>query len=150
MTQTFPITPAPGSVFWILGSLAVLMLGVAVLFSYLGYSSRHVSFEVSPEGLRISGDIYGRFVPASSLVASEAREINLAYDAEHRPAMRMNGTGLPGYWAGWFRLRNREKALVFVTDRSHAVYVPTRDGYSLLLSPAEPAAFISSLKENIH
>lgn len=147
MTQTFPIIPASGNVFFVLAPLAVLMFGLLVLFGYLGYSSRHVSFEVSPEGLRINGDIYGRMVPAASLVASGARELNLNYDTEHRPVARTNGTGLPGYLAGWFRLGNREKALVFVTDKSHAVYIPTRDGYSLLVSPAEPQAFIAALQQ---
>ena len=54
--------------------------------------------------------------------------------------------GLPGYMSGWFRLGNGEKALVFVTDASHAVYVPTLEGYSVIVSPADPEAFIASLQ----
>jgi Bacterial PH domain len=147
MTQTFPITPASNSALWVLGLLTLLLLGLLALFSYLAYSARHVSFEVSPEGLRIRGDVYGRFVPAASLVAEQAREVNLMLDSAHRPAVRTNGTGLPGYQAGWFRLVDGEKALLFLTDRTRAVYVPTRGGYSLLLSPAEPQAFIATLRQ---
>ena len=58
----------------------------------------------------------------------------------------IDGTGLPGYQAGWFRLRNGEKALVYLTDRGRAVYVPTTAGYSVLLSPAEPDAFLAALR----
>jgi hypothetical protein len=59
--------------------------------------------------------------------------------------VRTLGTGLPGYKAGWFRLGNGEKALVYLTDLERAVYVPTRAGYSLLLSPADPQAFLNAL-----
>ena len=60
--------------------------------------------------------------------------------------MRTWGTGLPGYQSGWFRLRNGERALVYLTDRRKAVYVPTALGYSLLLSPDDPGAFLSALE----
>ena len=59
---------------------------------------------------------------------------------------RRMGTGLPGYQAGWFRLRNGEKALLYLTDRARAVYIPTTAGYSLLLSPADPDGFLSQLR----
>ncbi len=60
---------------------------------------------------------------------------------------RTMGTGLPGYGAGWFRLRNGEKALAYVTAPSRIAYVPTSDGYSLLLSLEAPDAFLRALDE---
>ena len=51
------------------------------------------------------------------------------------------GTGLPGYQAGWFRLRNGDRALVYLTDRSKAVYVQTTDGYGVMLSPQSLTSF---------
>jgi hypothetical protein len=146
MSNVFPITPPSGNAFWIIAPIEILLLGLAAMFIYFGYSTTHVRFEVSPDGLRIHGALYGRFVPAGSLVSAEAREINLLSDSEHGIVLRTNGIGLPGYTAGWFRLSNREKALVFVTNRSRVVYLPTLDGYSLLLSPADPQAFIASLQ----
>lgn len=146
MSEVFPITPASGNIFWVLGPVGVLLLGLLAMFGYISYSATHVRFEVSPEGLRIRGDLYGRFVPAESLVPAEAKEINLRSDTAHRPTLRTNGAGLPGYKAGWFRLADREKALLFVTDTSRVVYLPTRDGFALLLSPANPQGFISSLQ----
>jgi hypothetical protein len=53
---------------------------------------------------------------------------------------------LPGYSAGWFRLRNGEKALAFVTDRQRVLYFPTWKGYSILLSVAEPDAMLAALR----
>jgi hypothetical protein len=55
------------------------------------------------------------------------------------------GTGMPGYQAGWFRLRNGDKALLYLTDRSKAVYVQTTEGYGVVVSPSEPDKFLSAL-----
>src|SRR5206468_4079591 len=86
------------------------------------------------------GDVYGRLIPASQLRGAAARIIDLRSDAEHRPRRRTFGTGLPGYAAGWFRLRNGEKALLFLTDWTHVVYVPKRAGYAvLMISRVAPA-----------
>jgi hypothetical protein len=149
MSEVFPITPASASIYWVIGPVGVLLLGLLMMFAYISYSATHVRFEVSPEGLRIRGDLYGRFVPSASLLPAEARQIDLRSDTQHRPARRTNGAGLPGYRAGWFRLADREKALLFVTDTSRVVYVPTRDGYSLLLSPADPQGFLASLRNTL-
>jgi Bacterial PH domain len=146
MDQVFPITPASGNVFWVLIPIEILLIGLAALFIYLGYSATHVQFEVWPNGLRISGGLYGKFVPTESLIPAQAREINLRSNSEHGIALKTNGINLPGYTAGWFRLSNGDKALVFVTDRSRVVYVPTQDGYAMILSPQDPQAFIASLQ----
>jgi hypothetical protein len=55
------------------------------------------------------------------------------------------GTGLPGYQAGWFRLRNGDSALLYLTDRSKAVYVQTTEGFGVMLSPSEPDKFLAAL-----
>jgi hypothetical protein len=146
MEQVFPITPASGNVFWMLVPVEILLVGLAAMFIYFGYSATHVRFKVSPDGLQIQGALYGRFVPAELLVPAQARQINLNGDSDHRIALKTNGINLPGYTAGWFRLNNLEKALVFVTDRSRVVYLPTTDGYALVLSPQDPQSFIASLQ----
>jgi hypothetical protein len=75
----------------------------------------------------------------------QARRVSLEADSELAPRRRTMGTGMPGYQAGWFRLKNGEKALLYLTDRSRAVYVPTTEGYSVLLSPADPDSFLQAL-----
>jgi hypothetical protein len=72
--------------------------------------------------------------------------VNFETEQGLRPKWRTLGTGLPGYQAGWFRLRDGQKALVYLTDRSRAVYVPTTEGYGLLLSPEYPDRFLAALK----
>jgi hypothetical protein len=61
------------------------------------------------------------------------------------PKRRTFGTGLPGYQAGWFRLESGEKALLYLTDRSRAVYIPTTAGYSVLLSPENPDGLLAAI-----
>jgi len=108
--------------------------------------ARAARFEVSPAGVRLHGDWYGRTIPAGQIRGQDAKRVNFATEPELAPKWRTMGTGLPGYQAGWFRLKNGEKALLYLTDRSRAVYVPTTAGYSLLLSPADPDAFVSAIR----
>jgi hypothetical protein len=111
---------------------------------------QHAQFTVSKDGLRLEGDLWGRTIPLKSLKLDEAVVTNLNIDRDHQPKWRTMGTGLPGYAAGWFKLRNGTKALVYVTDRTHVARIPTTDGYTVMLSVAEPQALIDALKRFNH
>ena len=50
------------------------------------------------------------------------------------------GTAVDGYRAGWFDLKNGERALLYMTDPSRVVCLPTTDGYMLMLSVQDPTA----------
>jgi hypothetical protein len=145
MNDIFRIVPASTKVLWVLGGIALLLVGILFLLGYVAYSSRHVRFGVSPRGLSIIGGLYGRTIPAGSLMVDQARLLNLAEYEEYRPRFRTNGIGLPGYQAGWFRLRNEDKALLFVIDGTRVVHIPTTEGYAVLLSVVKPEAFLESL-----
>ncbi len=132
--------------YWLLVPVVLVLVLVGGFVMATLYGAYYSRFELSPEGLRLRGDLYGRFIPRAQLKAAEARRVS-SEDAELKPRVRTWGTGLPGYNVGWFRLRNGEKALLYLTDRSRAVYVPTHAGYSLLLSPADPDGFLRALAE---
>ena len=144
--EVFTIAPADTKALWLIGlvPLLVLVLVVGVLGASIT-SARSARFEVSTEGLRLRGDWYGRLIPASQLVPAGARRVDLANTPELLPGRRTMGTSFSGYQAGWFRLRNGESALLYLTDRTRAVYVPTTDGYAVLLSPSEPERFLSAI-----
>lgn len=146
MTETFRIVPASSAVLLVPAAVGLLLIGLTALFGYTVYSSRNARFTVSEEGLRIQGDLYGRAIPLSELRTGEARALDLDREPQLRPKRRTNGVGLPGYLSGWFRLQNREKALLFVTDRKKVVYIPTTEGYAVLLSVPEPERFLAALK----
>ena len=85
-------------------------------------------------------------MPIASLQLDGARIVNLAAEPTLRPTLRTLGTGLPGYASGWFNLANGQTALLYLTNRRHAVYIPTGLGYALLLSPRDPEAFLAALR----
>ncbi len=142
----FPIAPAESRYLWFLIPVIVILLGAMVLVATSVRGARSASFEIRQEGLRLRGDLYGRLIPKAQLQLNLARRVDLAREQGLRPRSRRLGTALPGYQAGWFRLRNGDKALLYLTDRTRAVYVPTTAGYGLLLSPADPDGFLSRLR----
>ncbi len=146
MKEIFPIVPATGGPVWMLAALGLVMLASLALLGSFAYASRRARFEVTPGALRIAGTPYGRRIPTVSLVLEAARVVDLTTDPNLRPVMRTNGAGLLGFSAGWFRLRNRDKALVFVTDRRRVLFLPTRLGYAILLSVARPEDLLAALR----
>ncbi len=150
LMNVFPIAPAESRYLWFLIPVIVVLLGAIGLLATSLRGAHASRFEIAAEGLRLEGDLYGRLVPKSQLRVDLARRIDLGREEQLRPKWRRIGTALPGYQAGWFRLRNGEKALLYLTDRTRAVYIPTTAGYSLLLSPADPDRFLSQLRSLLH
>lgn len=147
MEQLYHIAPTTVRWVWLAipaALLVVVLAGAAVLLGKSMSGARSSTFELSDAGLRLRGDIYGRFIPAEKLGAADARRVDIS-SGPYRPTLRVGGTAIPGYRAGWFRLANGEKALLYVTDPSKVVYVPTTEGFSLLLSVAETDAFLDQL-----
>lgn len=148
MSETFPMVPATSRGLIVVIPVAVVLAIVAGVLIYALYSPRHVRFDVSPGQLRIRGDIYGRTIPLSELDLAQARVVDLTADENPHPMARTNGTGLPGYKAGWFRLADGFKGLLFVTNRKKVVAVPDRKGWLLLLSVQDPNRFLGALRHS--
>lgn len=147
MTETFPIVPANTRALWvIIAVVGVVVLATGTMLFLTTRGARHSRFEVSDEGLRLHGDLYGRLLPPAVIRTDWIRLVNLAHSPELVPVRRTAGTDVGGYQSGWFKLRNGEKALVYLTDRSKVVYVPTAEGYSLLLSAQEPEKLVARLR----
>jgi len=139
-----PGSQAPSTVLW---CIVICIFALASFFAYIACFLNNVRFEIEPQGLRIKAAMYGRLIPARSLVKENIKVLDLNKDEFYRPQSRTNGMSLPGYHTGWYVLRNKEKALLFLTDQSKVVYVPTGDGYSLLMSVQDADDFISELKK---
>jgi hypothetical protein len=144
--DVFAISPASPRPLWFLAIICVLLAAVLIALAYTAYSSRNSRVEIESDRIKLVGDFWGREIPVSLLNVSGARILDLIGNTEYSPKRRTFGTGLPGYASGWFRLRSGEKALVYLTKRRDVVYVPTFDGYSLLLSVEEPERFIETLQ----
>ncbi len=149
MAEVFHIVPATTRWTWVLLLVlpVVVLVGTIALIGLSMTGSMRARFELSPSGLRLQGDVYGRRIAASELRGGAARVVDLGQERRLRPRNKTIGTAVPGYRAGWFRLANGEKALLYLTDMRRAVYVPTRAGYSLLLSVDRPQEFVGRLRE---
>ena len=147
LVKEFPIAPVSPGGMWGIVAVVLLLVALAILFAAIALSPRRATFVISSDGIRIKRALYGRTVPGESLDVEKARQVDLTHERSLQPVLRTNGIGLSGYSEGWFKLRNGEKALLFVTDRSRVVYVPTDLGYSLMLNVSEPAQFLSALGE---
>jgi len=146
-TTVFPMVPAASKSLWFFAIISLVLVGALVLMLWLAWSMQNVRFTVSHEGLRLQGDLWGRLIPLKSLKLDEAVATNLNTDKDHQPKWRTMGTGLPGYSAGWFKLRNGVKALLYVTDRTRVVRIPTTEGYTVMLSVNDPAFLIDVLRK---
>jgi hypothetical protein len=150
MERIFGIVPAssgPYTAIWIISIAVILiLLLVAVFFISTGHQSRCLKFTINDEGLRLHPGLYGRFIPREDIDTEGVRVMNLNVDTEYQPKWRTNGAGLPGFASGWFKLANKEKALVFLTDRNRVVYIPTNRDYSVLLSVREAEEFAGILQ----
>jgi hypothetical protein len=148
VTETFQIVPAGAKPALVLIPVLLVLLAVLVMVGGAVHASRSARFELSPAGLRLRGEwIYRSFVPAASLRGGAARVVDLRTEGGLQPTSRRWGSGLPGYGGGWFRLANGERALVYLTDRSRVVYVPTTEGFAVLLSVTEPETLAARLRE---
>lgn len=136
----------PPGLWWLRAVLFGVPLLVAIPLAAIGFATRQVVFEVAPDALRIRGDLFGRRIPLASLRRDEARVVNIASGPDRLPLIRTRGVGLPGYVSGWCRaFRHEGKLLVFLTERTRVVRIPTTEGYTLLLSPAAPESFLRAL-----
>lgn len=146
--ETFPIAPVPTRALWFFLPIGLLLIGVAVMLTLIALGQSRARYELSSDGLMLRGDIYGRKpIATADLRGGAARMVDLDREPDLRPSLRTFGTALPGYRSGWFRLRNGDKALVSLTDPHHVVYVPTTQGFVLLLSPSHPDHFLEALRK---
>lgn len=145
--ESFPIVPAQtrAVAIWV-GFTVAALLGVVVILLMTMRGARNSTFEVSAEGLRLRGDVYGRFIPADKILSDSAQLVDLTTNKDFRPVVRNVGTSVGGYQVGWFRLQNERTALVYLTDRRRVVFVPTTEGYSVLLSAQSPERLVARLR----
>ena len=144
--DVFAISPASAKPLWFIVVICGLLALILLALAYTAFASRNSRVEISTDRIKLVGDFWGREIPFGLLNVSAARILDLSETPEYSPKRRTLGTGLPGYSSGWFRLHNGEKALIYLTQRNKVVYMPTADGYSLLLSIDKPQEFIETLQ----
>ncbi|MDH5824099.1 hypothetical protein QFW77_14045 [Luteimonas sp. RD2P54] len=113
----------------------------------IGRRLRRHCLRVGPDGLEILTTFYRQHLGLEELELEQARVVDLGERGEFRPMLKTNGTALPGFQSGWFRLRNRDKAFVARAGGGRVLLLPTTRGHVLLLQPRQPRALLERLRE---
>lgn len=145
MHNTFEFTPTDSLTHFFFILILFLFLGLLVVFSVTYMKSTRQSVALSSQGLSLKVPLYGRVIPLSDILVSEALVVDLNVDQQYRAKWRTVGVGLPGYKLGWYKIKTGERALLAINHSDIVVYLPTKKGYSLLLSLKDPKEFLSSL-----
>lgn len=122
---------------------------ILLLLQTLMQKAKNTRFEIGDQHLQIFYPKYGRSLNLSDLDLAAARVLDLGLEQAYKPALRTNGVGMFGFGAGWFRLKNGQKALLFVSDRHQVLCLPTRLDYVLMLSPQNPQVFLQALQTRL-
>lgn len=125
--------------------LVVPVVVVPLVLLYVAHSSRHSAFLVGNGELKIKG-FRGRSIALANLSIDDARGLDLKQEKEFAVKGNVQGTKMPWYKAGSCRLRNGEKAMVYLTDERRTQYIPTTNGYALLMSVNQPREMLKALK----
>src|SRR5689334_4032494 len=120
-SQVFEVPDAGGNV--VLSMLLLIPIALSVVLAAL-FWPRALRVEVTSHELKVSGSIYGRTLSRGDLELQEARSVDLRREPALTPVRRSNGVGLGNYQVGWFRLRNGQRALCFLTRRDSVLYLP--------------------------
>ena len=148
MTESFEIISPSSSALWTFIPIIGFLLLLAGAFGYFLYSSYNTTVSLTPDDVEIRGALYSRTIPLNQIDVEEARVIDLALDKDFAPKLRTNGIGIPGYQAGWFKLKNGRKALLHVTNKSNILLLPTSGDYDVLLSVGNANTFLEQLRDS--
>jgi hypothetical protein len=114
------------------------MIGFDVLFvGIVVWAVQRRSLTLTPVTLSIRAGFYSRTIPLESLRVHDGLITSLFEHRELAPRWRTNGIRVPGFQAGWYRLAKAEKSFVLLTDPRVVTYLPTSEGFSLLVSTTE-------------
>jgi hypothetical protein len=97
-------------------------------------------------GLRLRTLPWRSTVKLADLDLERAEIVDLNARSELMPRAKIMGSRLPGYRSGIFRLRDKRRAWVLVTDTSRVLVLPRRDGTVILLSLQRPDALLDALR----
>lgn len=163
--QEFTVTPPDLRKVWLLPGLAMLAAGAGMVFAareepkillllpvlllsvaVIAIVIRRRRVEVGAGELRVRAGMYSRRVALGEFDLVDARIVDLRERTELRPTLKLMAIRLPGLSLGHFRLRDRSRAFVLVTDASRVLVLNERSGRRLLLSLVKPQGLLDALQ----
>lgn len=130
---------------------ALLVLGLIALllpvWAWIDRRLRRHRLVLGAHAIEIETTFHRRALAVTELDLERARIVDLRERTKLKPLLKTHGTGLPGLRSGWYRLRNRRKAFVAMLSGPRVLWIPTRNGYDLLLQPRQPQALLDCLRD---
>ncbi|MEO8160693.1 MAG: PH domain-containing protein [Arenimonas sp.] len=134
----FPQQQLPG--------VALSLLLMPVIGAGMAWNLLHLRVRLSDAGLRIRTLPCPRTIPIADMDLERAEIADLNSRSDLMPVFKIAGTRLPGYRAGLFRLGDKRRASVLLTELRRVLVLPRRDGRVLLLSVERPEALLQALR----
>lgn len=128
---------------WILVAVLAFVLLVG---GGLAVAMRRRAVELADGTLTVRAAMYTRRVPIAALDLAQARVVDLGEQRGLHPLLKTNGYALPGFHAGYFRMRGGGAAFALVTDRRRVLVLPVPGERTLLLSVAQPKVLLDALR----
>ena len=130
------------------GDLKVAWVFPIILLSagLIAFSLRRRRVSLDNGVLAIAAGLNTRRIAIGEIDLGGARIVDLREHTDLKPMLKVMGTSLPGYDAGHFRLRNRSKAFLLLSDRTRVLVLPEKSGRKLLLSLEQPQALLDELR----
>jgi membrane protein YdbS with pleckstrin-like domain len=129
----------------LLASGLFVLVVSAIVTLWIVRTMRRIAVTLDDDALTVAAGVATRRFPLATLRANGVRTVDLAAHPELKPWLRTWGIGLPGLASGWFRLRNKGKALCVLTGRERVTVLKADDGTWVLLSLADTAALRSAI-----
>jgi len=126
----------------VFGGTVILVSGLVMAVGLWQLAA--VRLRVDADSLTVGGGFYRITLPLDRLSDGGA-QADLA--PHYELGVRTNGIGMPGLRLGWFELRGGGKAFVAITDPDKVVRIPTRNGYTILVSTDDPDALLRRLRQ---
>jgi|GEM_PF-3209018 len=152
--SAFMVMTAPqGTQIWGLAGAGLFGAGLGVVLLWGLYCARAAFVRLDDEGLHLrNAALFGRSIPWTDLQVDQAATVDLDETPELQPEGRSSGLDMHGLTVGRFTLANGSEALLFVTDRTRVVALPSveSDGEPLmvLLSSTNPESLLTALQEH--
>jgi hypothetical protein len=105
---------------------------------------KNTTISLTEKELIIKSMFYGRVIPLENILLDEIKRIDMEENREYDISYRINGTSISNYKSGWMRLKNKQKALTFITDKKNVVLIPTKD-YLILFSMDNIDEFVEKI-----
>lgn len=129
----------------LVGLVAILVSLAVSGFLMHSLKRREVAFD--GRELVIGASMYTRRLTPVEIDLNAARIVDLRERTELKPMLKLNGYSLPGFHAGHYWTRKRQKAFAMVTSYERVLLLPERSGTLILLSLEHPDRLLADLRK---